>query len=561
MTSDDSPVPPRPSLVRWLTARPMLRSELALIAGAPLVWVLLYNGRFWRDVSAAMWRHSLSGTLFLAALFCLAVFAHVLLLIWLPRRLLRPVVSVLFLLASLVAYFTGEFGTLMDTDMMRNVFATDLAEARGLFDASLLVHFLVLGVLPCVLLWRARWVSAPAARRWKQRAVFFCVVFAAAALGVVALSASFASFFREHKPLRYLLNPAAPVASVIRYAAAGMRTRKPHTVAVIGAPFSRIAYASTGKPKLFFLVIGETARSASFQLQGYARATNPELTRVPGLVYFSRATSCGTATAVSLPCIFSHLGRREFDADTADTTTNLLDMLVAGGVRVEWLDANSGCKGVCDRVPHTQFSGNQADDPLCRGPYCFDEVMLRDLDARLASVAGDTLFVFHQVGSHGPAYAQRYPERFEVFQPACHSNQLDECARQAVVNAYDNSLLYTDHNLAQQIAYLQRLADRFDGALLYASDHGESLGEGGVYLHGMPYAFAPDQQKQVPMLLWLSSGFAASSAVTAACVKAQAQAAVSHDNIFHTVLGAMGVRTPLYRESLDILAKCRTDPG
>ncbi len=326
---------------------------------------------------------------------------------------------------------------------------------------------------------------------------------------------------------------------------------------VIGAPFTRVAHANTSRHQLLFLVIGETARRADFELQGYSRATNPELSRLADVIYFDDVTSCGTATAVSLPCLFSDRGRREFDPDKVGETTNVLDMLVAAGVSVEWLDANSGCKGVCTRVPHTQFSGSQRGDPLCDGPYCFDEVMLRDLDARLAKLDRDAVVVFHQAGSHGPAYAQRYPQRFEVFKPACHSNQLDECTPQMIVNAYDNSILYTDHNLAQQIAYLQHLADRWDGALLYVSDHGESLGEAGVYLHGMPFAFAPKEQKQVPMLMWLSRGFRASNSIDANCVRAKAHQPLSHDNVFHTVLGAMGVRTPLYREGLDITAGCR----
>lgn len=540
-----------------LRGRPQLRSELVLIAGAPLLWMALYNARFWHDVSEVMWRHSLSGTLFLVALFCFALFAQSLLLIWLPQRLLRPVLSLLFLVAAPVAYFTQQFGTLMDTDMMRNVFATDRAEATGLLNGELILYVLLLGVVPCVLLWWPRWAALSLRRRWQQRAMFFGATFAVAVIALVSMSASFASFFREHKPLRYLLNPAAPVYSAIHYAVGEGRTRKPRIVETIGAPLSRVAHAGTGRHQLFFLVIGETARRANFQLQGYARATNPELSAIPDLIYFNDVTSCGTATAVSLPCLFSHLARRDFDAETAGNTTNLLDILLAAGVHVEWLDANSGCKGICARVPHTQFSGNQSSDPLCQGPYCFDEVMLRDLDARLAKIDRDAVIVFHQAGSHGPAYAQRYPKRFEVFKPACHSNQLDECTPAEVINAYDDSIVYTDHNLAEQIRYLQRVADRWDGALLYVSDHGESLGENGVYLHGMPFTFAPKEQKEVPMVMWLSNAFGASSGFEPACVRARAHEPFSHDNVFHTVLGAMGVRTPLYQDALDITARCR----
>ena len=546
----------------WLHRRPALRSDLALIVGAPLVWTVLYSGRFWQQVSAAMWQHSLSSAVFLASLFVLALFAQSLLLIWVPRRLLRPVVCVLFLIAAPVQYFIHEFGTLMDADMMRNVFATDRVEAAGLFNGRLLLEWFVLGVLPCVFVIGTRWQDESRHRRWQERAAFFAFAFVLSALGVLCSSASYASFLREYKPLRYLLNPAAPVYSAIHFALGATHEAQPHTLQTIGEPLHRVAYtSSTTKPKVLFLVIGETARRANFQLQGYSRPTNPELAQVQGLVYFNNVTSCGTATAVSLPCIFSHLGRRDFDVRDATRTTNLLDMLTATGVQVEWRDANSGCKGVCQRVPMIQYSGNNATDALCRGPYCFDEAMLRDLRARLQTIDRDTVIVFHQAGSHGPAYFERYPRGFDVFKPACASNQLNTCTPQEVTNAYDNSIRYTDHNLARQIALLQQAADRVDGALLYVSDHGESLGERGVYLHGMPYAFAPDVQKQVPLVLWLSNGFARDDSVDVACIGAQAHAPISHDNVFHTVLGAMGVSTPLYDPKLDIMSRCRTSAG
>ncbi|MET0658717.1 MAG: phosphoethanolamine--lipid A transferase [Steroidobacteraceae bacterium] len=551
----------RAGLLGWLQRRAALRSDLTLIVGAPLVWTTLYSVRFWQQVSATMWQHSLSSALFLASLFILALFAQSLLLIWVPRRLLRAVVCVLFLIAAPAQYFIHEFGTLMDTDMMRNVFATDRAEVAGLFNGRLFLEWLLLGVLPCLLVISTKWQDASWQRRWRERAVFFGAALVLSAVGVLSASASYASFLREYKPLRYLLNPAAPVYSALHFVLDEGHGAQTPTLQVIGEPLHRLVHTSARKPRVLFLVIGETARRANFQLQGYSRPTNPELEQVQGLMYFDNVTSCGTATAVSLPCIFSHLGRHDFDVHDAERTTNLLDMLATTGVQVEWRDANSGCKGVCQRIPTIQYSGNNAGDALCRGQYCFDEVMLRDLQSRLQTIDRDTVIVFHEAGSHGPAYFERYPPGFDVFKPACASNQLNTCTSQEVTNAYDNSIRYTDHNLARQIALLQHAAERVDGALLYVSDHGESLGEGGVYLHGMPYAFAPDAQKQVPLVLWLSSGFARGDGVDVACVRAQAHEPMSHDNVFHTVLGAMGVRTPLYDPKLDIMSRCRTGAG
>jgi lipid A ethanolaminephosphotransferase len=223
---------------------------------------------------------------------------------------------------------------------------------------------------------------------------------------------------------------------------------------------------------------------------------------------------------------------------------------------VEWRDNNAGCKGVCARVPLVNYA-SRPDPALCPQSYCYDEVMLNGLAERLKNLEQDTVFVFHQIGSHGPAYSERYPPEFEIFKPACHSNRLESCTAQEVRNAYDNTIAYTDYVLAQQIALLQAVSDRVDGVLVYASDHGESLGEQGIYLHGLPYAFAPATQTEVPMLLWTTPGYAQRARLQPGCLHGGAREQVSHDNLYHTILGAAEVRNKAYDASLDLLASCR----
>jgi lipid A ethanolaminephosphotransferase len=310
------------------------------------------------------------------------------------------------------------------------------------------------------------------------------------------------------------------------------------------------------KPLVIVMVVGETARAANFQLGGYARPTNPELAATGGLIYFPETTSCGTATAISVPCMFSRLPRRDFDVDEAPRYANLLDALQEAGLEVEWRDNDAGCKGVCARVHQISYSADR-DAKLCRESYCYDEIMLTDLPAKLASLTRDTVIVMHQIGSHGPAYAERYPPEFERFKPACRSNQLQRCTPQEIVNAYDNTIAYSDHMLARTIEVLRDASSHIDGMLLYASDHGESLGEQGLYLHGLPYAFAPDTQKHVPMLMWLSPTYAARAGVATACLRSQAERPLSHDNIYHTIMGAAEVRNASYDPQLDMLAACR----
>ena len=168
------------------------------------------------------------------------------------------------------------------------------------------------------------------------------------------------------------------------------------------------------------------------------------------------------------------------------------------------------------------------------------------------------MLVLHTLGNHGPAYFRRYPEAFRRFTPTCDDEDLSKCSREQIANSYDNALLYTDHVLARGIDLLEALAPRYDTALLYVSDHGESLGENGLYLHGLPYSIAPQEQTRVPMVMWLSPGFAARTALDAACLRTAAQRPATHDNLFHTVLGLLDVRTTIRDDTLDLTAACRS---
>ncbi|HLQ18167.1 MAG TPA: sulfatase-like hydrolase/transferase, partial [Tabrizicola sp.] len=177
-------------------------------------------------------------------------------------------------------------------------------------------------------------------------------------------------------------------------------------------------------------------------------------------------------------------------------------------------------------------------------------------DDRLKSAKGVQLLVLHQLGSHGPSYFRRYPAAFARFKPACEKDDLQQCSREEIVNAYDNTIAYTDWFLAQVIDLLDA-SDRVIPAMYYVSDHGESLGEGGLYLHGTPYFMAPEYQTRVPMVLWMSGRFRDSLALDQDCLKAAAEAPVSHDNMFSTVLGMVDVTTTARDQALDLAGACR----
>jgi lipid A ethanolaminephosphotransferase len=540
------------------------RSDVHFAFCVSVIWVLGYNGVFWTQTLHAMWHPALHSALFLISLLVFTVTLQSLLLLLLPQSWMRPAASALFVVAAVSAYFCSAYGAVMNQDMLRNVLQTDGAEVGALVSPKLLVYLIVLGFVPAAGIWRVTIAPAPFSARVKQRSLYAFCALVLSATGLFATSADYAVFFREHKPIRYMLMPAAPVTSFI-----GLLTHREHVSGPLLNPAGRseriagaatTASPETSKPKVMLLVIGETARAANFSLGGYSRPTNARLQQVHDLVYFDHATSCGTATAISLPCMFSPFPRTAFRVDEADRYQNLLDALLDAGIQVEWRDNDSGCKGVCARVQTINYA-DQADARHCAGGHCYDSVMLEDLPERLRAITADTVIVLHQIGSHGPAYSKRYPADLAIFRPACSSNELQTCSHAEIVNAYDNTIAATDAFLAKAIEVLQKHSDRLDGAMLYVSDHGESLGEQGLYLHGMPYAFAPRVQTEVPFMVWTSAGFRRDQGVDVECLRAQRNEPLSHDNLYHTVLGAMNTRNAVYDASLDVFAQCRSTHG
>ncbi|HXC58682.1 MAG TPA: sulfatase-like hydrolase/transferase, partial [Steroidobacteraceae bacterium] len=363
---------------------------------------------------------------------------------------------------------------------------------------------------------------------------------------------SYASFFRNQDVARYFIAPANVLVGSTTLVRKTLHGRQPYIK--VGEDAKRAATKQT-RPLVVIFVVGETARAANFSLGGYARETNP-LLKQKDIYYYTDVHSCGTATAVSVPCMFSDLPRSEFKLNAADHRDTVLDILQRAGVAVSWIDNQSGCKKVCARVPTEEARSYHPDS--CKDGECLDDALLHALTAKLAQTQRDALIVLHAMGSHGPTYFRRVPPDHEVFKPTCPTQQIETCTDEQIVNSYDNSIAYTDYVLAGLIDALAAQQDRVDAVLLYVSDHGESLGENGLYLHGQPYLIAPEVQKKVPMLLWFSRGAPARLKLDGACLRTHLNDTASHDNVSHTLLGVHDVVTTVYRPELDLLKTCRT---
>lgn len=461
-------------------------------------------------------------------------------------RATKPILIILLMTAPFAAYFMDSYHVIIDQTMIHNALETDIREVRDLVSPTLFLYVLLLGILPSWLVYRCR-IEAPSFGR--ELLIRFKLI--ASVLGIILVlyfmySAGISSFFREHKSIRYAFNPANYVFALGKHVSRSFKSDDKAVVIPLGSD-ANISPDDTHR-ELIIVVVGETARADRFSLNGYARKTNPMLEKEE-VVSFSNVTSCGTSTAVSVPCMFAIEHGDAFDVGKSKNKENALDVLKHAGVKVLWRDNNSSSKGVADRVEFQDYRSPEVNT-IC-DVECRDEGMLVGLQEYIdAQPDGDIMIVLHQMGNHGPAYYKRYPKVFEKFTPVCQTNELADCTTEEINNAYDNAILYTDHFLAKTIALLKQNDSQFETAMLYVSDHGESLGESGMYLHGMPNFIAPDTQRKVPMIMWVGETY---DEIDYEALLAKKDTPYTHDYIFHTLLGFMEVNSGEYDKHMSIL--------
>ncbi len=482
----------------------------------------------------------------------IALFGFIFLLLTLlsSKYTFKGVIIALLILSSLTSYFMDSYHVVIDDNMIQNIVETSLNESLDLFSLKLVAYLLFLGILPAIFIYKVTVDYYPLTLDFLYKLKVLFTILIITTLMFFGFSKAYLSFIREHKPIRYYTNPLYTIYSSIRYVSR-LTKEKTQTFKKI----SHDAHTPIGDNdrELIILVVGETARADRFSLNGYTRETNP-LLKKESIVNLPNMSSCGTSTATSVPCLFSLLKRENYDANTAKSMENVLDVLKEAGVNVLWRDNNSDSKGVALRVPFEDYK-TSATNSICN-PECRDEGMLVGLQEHINQVTEkDILIVLHQMGSHGPAYYKRYPKAFEKFKPVCETNQLEQCTTEEINNAYDNTILYTDYFLSKVIALLKQNSNEFETAMFYASDHGESLGEKGLYLHGLPYFMAPKEQTHVAAMMWFGKNYK----MNVAKLKQEVDQPYSHDNIFHTLLGLMEVKVSVYNQKLDIIGDYQHD--
>lgn len=442
------------------------------------------------------------------------------------------------IISSLCAYFIAFYGIKINDEIVLSTLNTDLHEVFGYFSVHFAIWIIVSIILPLFLVLKVK--NKPYKNIYKNIFYRFLVVFCGTfiiAIMLISTGKHSIPFFREHSEIRRLLLPSYPIYSTFKLYQKMSLQNKEFTKIGLDAKLK-----NTGK-KLFVLIVGETARAANYSLNNYKiNDTNFYTKNINGLVSMSNFYSCGTYTALSVPCMFSPLTRKEFDALGAKYSENLLDILNRVGIESYWYDNNSGgCIGVCDRIEKNTklFKASGYDDKIFN--------LANEKIDQIAKNPKSTIIILHLQGSHGPTYFERYPENFAKFNPTCQTAQLSDCDSAKIFNAYDNTLLYTDYLMSKILKQLNNIKNKFDlVGLWYMSDHGESLGENGIYLHGLPYSIAPEFQRHIPSLIWTSNTDLNSH------LKSIKDNVLSHDNVFSSVLGFFDVKTKIKDDKLDI---------
>lgn len=519
----------------------MLRKQVIfapLLSIAVCAFLLaLYNFTFWQSL---LHTTTLLSLIAISTFILIAMYAILMLVSF--QYIYKPFLLLIIFVATISLYATEQYGFVITANAFHTLIESDVQEIKNLINLYLFIVLFCLFVLPAIVILKLK-IQYP---KIKTKLVHLTICLVLCSGNLLLFGKYYAYWLRNHRHIRYYLNPTLPVYSFTKFALQKLSAEIPRPIQLLDERPVRI---NNPKPKLVVLVVGESDRAMNQYLNGYPRNTNPRLAQRKDVFSFTNVLSCGTETNVSIPCMFSPFTRKDYVAKKARYTENVLDLLQKAQVQVVWRDNDSGCKHVCDRV-HTEDLNHASIKPYCDDVECLDEVLLHDLEKYTHNDVRDKLIVLHKRGNHGPAYYKRYPKQFSKFSPVCNSNRLHTCSDAQLLNTYDNIILYTDYFLDKIIANLESLSEQYQTALLYVSDHGESLGEKGIYLHAMPYWLAPREQTHVPLIFWASQDFAINQQLIAQRLHQE----FSHDNLFHTLLGMFAVQTKAYVPELDMFS-------
>jgi len=467
--------------------------------------------------------HSGNGILLIISLMILMLVLNALvfyLLFFLSRFVGKFLLILFFIINSIAVYFINTYSVIIDESMIGNVLNTKYEEASSFFSIKLILYIILFGVIPCIYIIKVKIISVT----WKK----FLTTISLTLLFILALVFVNASnvlwIDKNSKTLGGLAMPWSYTVNISLFYTHQFKKNQKEIL----LPNATI---KDNQKSVVVLVIGESARSQNFSLYGYSKNTNPLLSKTANVFHFN-ANSSATYTTAGVKAILDY-------KNTDELYEILPNYLYRNNVEVIWRTSNWGEPPV-----HIKNYMKKEDlMPNCNSEGCkYDEVLLTGLKSQIeASKKNKILIVLHTSMSHGPTYSKKYPSQFETFKPVCNSVELGKCSQTELINAYDNTIVYTDYFLSKVIENLKQLKT-YKSTMLFVSDHGESLGENNLYMHGLPLSIAPKEQYEIPFIVWMSDS----------SKQLKPNKELSQNNVFHSVLNFLGIQSPIYNEEMNI---------
>ena len=505
----------------------MLKNDVKItpfILGMSILNLLFFYYPFFLFVFNNIDYKSFNGTIVIISLVILAIALNYFvfnLFFFLSRFVGKALLVLSFVINSIAVYFINTYGIILDESMIGNVYNTNYEEAGNFFSMMLIVYIFFLGVLPSIYIIKVKIIHITPKTFLIRSSLTLLFVF----ILVFANASNWLWIDKNSKILGGLAMPWSYSVNTSRYY---IHEYKKNQKALL-LPDATI---KDNEKTVLVLVIGESARSQNFSLYGYEKNTNPLLSKTENLYHFD-ATSCATYTTAGIKCILEH-------KSTGDLYENLPDYLFRNNVEVIWRTTNWGEPPIHIK----NYQKKEALMPNCKGQNCgYDEVLLSGLKEQiLASKNNKILIILHTNTSHGPTYSKKYPSRFEIFKPVCNSVELGNCSQKELINAYDNTIVYTDYILSNTIETLKELKE-YKSSMIFVSDHGESLGEKNLYMHGVPLSVAPKEQYEIPFIVWLSDK---------SKQQLKPNKSLTQNHVFHSVLNFLSIESPIYDEEMNI---------
>ena len=455
------------------------------------------------------------------------------------RYILKPLILILLLCSSSIFYYRQTYGVAVDEGIILSlldaVIEGNTQEINDLISIKLVLLIFILGIIPSLPLFFAT-IIYPSVKKEILSRTGFIICTILVMVGLIAVDYKDISLTaRQNKHLNKSAIPHYSISSLLNIIKHSFRTQP-----IFAELDENPTIKNPNEQIIGIVVVGETARADHFSINGYEKQTTPLLQKID-IVNYTNAYSCGTLTKISVPCMFYVGNYDQYDTKKAKYQANLIDIIDKAKADVTWIENNSSCKNVCDRIK------NKTIAIITDQENTYDELMLKWVDTIIKKNNNSrTLIVLHTMGSHGPSYYKRYPAQFDQFKPSCKSNNPQECSKEELINAFDNTILYTDYFLHQLIERLQKLNKK--SFLLYASDHGESLGEHGLYLHGVPRKIAPEEQIHIPWFLWFSEQY---KKETFSLVDQTTK--ITHEYFPHTILDALKIESKYLKKEKSLI--------